>query len=149
MYSILNTIQLNLVPRLRVRGDIPPLTRISPWRGSQLSTGYVFTTWYLVKYRDNFLLQCFDDFKYASLVSLNSSLCSLARLYRYAYPSFGFDYFLPYVASFTVAVLTCDTPCDSFSVKWITIYNQRNQPLNLGCSFIYCFVLLFLRKWTA
>jgi hypothetical protein len=37
-----------------MRAAIPPLPNTSSWYGAQLSTGYFFTVWYLVKHRDNF-----------------------------------------------------------------------------------------------
>jgi hypothetical protein len=50
------TTHLHLVPRLRMRGAIPPLPirvhSVVLW----LSTGYVFMMWYLVKVRDKFTL---------------------------------------------------------------------------------------------
>jgi hypothetical protein len=46
---------LHLVPRLRMRGDIPPLHHTSSWRGASLGDRCVFIAWYFVKYRDNFI----------------------------------------------------------------------------------------------
>jgi hypothetical protein len=37
------------VPRLRMRGAIPPLSRKSSSRGAWLITGYIFVVWYLFK----------------------------------------------------------------------------------------------------
>jgi hypothetical protein len=48
------TTHLHLVPKLRIRGAIPPFPHVSSWRGAHFSTGYVFVAWYLVKHRDNF-----------------------------------------------------------------------------------------------
>jgi len=38
------------VPRLRMHGTIPLLPHMSAWHGVQLSTGYIFMLWYLVKF---------------------------------------------------------------------------------------------------
>jgi len=49
------TTRLHLVPGLRVYGVIPPfLIHLSRYC-TELSNGYVFVKWYLVKYRDNFI----------------------------------------------------------------------------------------------
>jgi hypothetical protein len=37
---------LHLVPRLTMRGAIPPLPHTSSWRGAELSTGYMDFTFY-------------------------------------------------------------------------------------------------------
>jgi hypothetical protein len=42
------------MPRLRTRGAIPPLPTMFPRRSVQISTGYVFMVWYLVKHGNNF-----------------------------------------------------------------------------------------------
>jgi len=43
------TTYLHLVPRLRMRGAIPPFT--TSVRGVLLRMGYVYMVWYLVKHR--------------------------------------------------------------------------------------------------
>jgi hypothetical protein len=45
---------LHLVRRLKVHGAIPTLPHTSSWRGAQLSKGYDFMLWFLVKHTDNF-----------------------------------------------------------------------------------------------
>jgi hypothetical protein len=44
------------LPRIRLRGAIPPLPSTSSWRNVLLSTEYVFMTWYLVKHTYRFTL---------------------------------------------------------------------------------------------
>jgi len=39
---------------------IPPVPRTSSWRGAQLSEGYYFMTWYLVKHTDKFTFTLHD-----------------------------------------------------------------------------------------
>jgi hypothetical protein len=41
------TTHFHLVPRLRMRGATSPCPHTSSWSSVQLSTGYVFTAWYL------------------------------------------------------------------------------------------------------
>jgi hypothetical protein len=48
LWGVKPTTHLHIVPRLRMRGAIPPLPQTSCC-GVQLSTGYVFMVWYLVK----------------------------------------------------------------------------------------------------
>jgi len=39
-----------------MRGDMPPLSNTSSWRGAELSNTFVFIAWYLVKHSDFVLL---------------------------------------------------------------------------------------------
>jgi len=45
-----NTTHLQIVPRLRLRGAIPPLLRMFSWHGSCLNTRYDFVVWYFIKH---------------------------------------------------------------------------------------------------
>jgi hypothetical protein len=39
-----------------MRGAIPPLSHTSTWCGDELSTGYVFMAWYIVKAQEQLYL---------------------------------------------------------------------------------------------
>jgi hypothetical protein len=43
-------------PKLKLRATIIPLPRTSAWLAARLSTGCVFTAWFLIKNRDTFTL---------------------------------------------------------------------------------------------
>jgi len=70
-----------------MHGAVPPLPNTSSQCGAKFRTDYVFTAWYLVKQRDNFILYLTDEVTLQGLKhkQLNSLVCILNYTLNQAY----------------------------------------------------------------